>query len=126
MQRNPSESSEHEDLIKMMVRYFRGQGFRNIKTDVPGMPGTDVIYGTKKNHVADLTADKNGIGIILEAETSSSIYDDHTASQWSLFSGAARKSGDEFHVVVPKGLRGNAERRAADLGIKVDTIWTPK
>lgn len=126
MQRNPSESSEHEDLINMMVRYFRSQGFRNIKADVLGMPSPDVIYGAKKNHVPDITADKNSIGIILEAETSSSIYDDHTASQWSLFSDAARKPGGEFHVVVPKGLRGNAEQRAADLGVKVDTIWAPK
>ena len=98
MQRNPSESSEHEDLINMMVRYFRSQGFRNIKADVPGLTSPDVIYGTKKNHVPDLTADRNGIRVILEAEISSSIYDDHTASQWSLFSGAARKSGGEFHV----------------------------
>ena len=125
MQRNPSESSEHEDLIDMMVRYFRSQGFRNIKADVPGIPNPDVVYGTKKNHVPDITSDRNGIGIILEAETSSSIYDDHTASQWSLFSDAARKSGGEFHVVVPKGLRNNAEQRAADLGVKLDTIWTP-
>ena len=126
MQKNPSESSEHEDLINMMVRYFRSQAFQNIKADIPGMPRPDAIYGTKKNHVPDLTADKNGIGIMLEAETSSSIYDDHTASQWSLFSNAARKSGGEFHIVVPKGLRGNTEQRAADLGINVDTVWTPK
>ena len=126
MQRNPSESSEHEDLINMMVQHFRSQGFRNIKADVPGIPSPDVIYGTKKNHVPDITADKNGIGIILEAETSSSICDDHTASQWNLFSDAARKSSGEFHIVVPKGFRKNAEQRVADLGVKADMIWTPE
>jgi hypothetical protein len=110
----------------MMDRHFASQGFRNIKTDVPGMPSPDIIFGTKRNHVPDLTADNNGTRIILEAETSNSIFDDHTASQWSLFSDAAKKARGEFHVVVPKGYRSTAEQRLTDLGIKVDTIWTPK
>ena len=124
MPRNPQESKEHQDLINMMARYFATQGYRNIKADVLGMVTPDVILGTKRNHVPDLTADKNGTGIILETETASTISDDHTASQWSLFSDAAKKAGGEFHVVVPKGYRSTAEQRLTDLGIRADNIWT--
>jgi len=126
MRRNPVESKEHEGLVNMMVRHFVGQGLRNIKADVQGMTTPDLIYGTKKNHVPDLTADRNGVRIILEAETESSIFDTHTASQWTLFSDVALRFGGEFHVVVPKGSRTDAERRAADLGLKINVIWTPK
>lgn len=126
MQRNPSESKQHVDLITMMVSHFRGQGYQNIKADVAGMTCPDVICGTKKNHIPDLTAQKNGVSVILEAETSGSIHDSHTASQWSLFADAAKNDGGEFHVVVPKGARNDAAQRAASLSISIDTIWTPQ
>lgn len=124
MQRDKQESIEHEYLVHMMAYYFFNQGFQNIKADIPGMPSPDVIHGTKRDHIPDLTADKNGVKIILEAETASSILNDHTVSQWSLFSDAAKKAGGEFHVVVPKRSRSTAEQRAIELNI-INTIWTP-
>ena len=126
MQRNPSESTQHTDLIQMMVNHFNSEGYRNIKADISGMTTPDVIYGTKQNHVPDLTAQKNGITVILEAETSGSIHDSHTASQWSLFADVANNDGGEFHIVVPKGSRSDAKQRAANLSINIDTIWTPQ
>ena len=126
MTRNPSESQEHRDLISMMANHFKNQGFRNIRADIPGFPDPEVIHGTKKNHLPDLKANNNGTEIILEAETSGSIFNDHTVSQWTLFADAAQKAGGEFHVVVPKGSRSTAEQRAANLSINIDTIWTPQ
>lgn len=126
MQRNSTESKQHTDLIRMMVSHFNSEGYQNIKADMAGMKSPDVINGTKQNHVPDLTAQKNGITIILEAETSDSIHHNHTTSQWSLFADAAKKDGGEFHVVVPKGSRSEAKQRAANLSINIDTIWTPQ
>ena len=126
MQRNSSESKQHLDLIKMMINHFRNEAYQNIKADVDGMESPDIIHGTKENHVPDLTARKNGIIVILEAETSNSIYHSHTASQWALFADAAENNGGEFHVVVPKGSRNDAAKRATDLSINIDTIWTPQ
>lgn len=125
MIRSLSESQEHQDLIRMMVRHFQSDGCTAIKADVPEMKTPDLIYGTRMNHIPDMTAEKNGGVIILEAETSSSISDGHTASQWSLFSDAAKKAAGAFHVVVPKESRNAAEQRAASLGIQVDVVWTP-
>ena len=119
------ESQEHQDLINMMVRHFRNEGFRNIKADIPEMQVPDLIYGTKRNHVPDLTAERNGTFVILEAESSGSVDDGHTTSQWSLFADAAHQAGSEFHVVVPKGSRNAVEQKANALSIKIDTIWTP-
>lgn len=109
----------------MMARHFASQGYRNIRADLPGMVAPEVILGTKQNHMPDLTADKNGTRIILEVETAGTISDDHTASQWSLFSDAAKKAGGKFHVVVPKGYRRSAEQRLVALGLRADEIWTP-
>jgi len=126
MIRSFPESQEHQDLVSMMVRHFEMEGYTAIKADILGMPKPAIIYGTNSDHVPDLTAMKDDTFIILEAETSSSILDDHTVSQWSLFADAAREAGGEFHVVVPKGSRGIAEQRAANVGIAIDTVWTPK
>ncbi len=125
MQRNSNESQEHHNLITMMVNHFSSQGYRNIKADVPGKLPPDIIIGTKQNHIPDLTADNDGVKIILEAETASSIFDAHTVSQWSLFSDAAAKSGGQFHVVIPKRSRASAQQRISVLGIVVHEIWTP-
>ncbi len=125
MQRNPNESQEHHNLITMMVNHFTSQGYRNIKADVPGEIHPDVILGTKQNHIPDLTAEIGGAKVILEAETASSIFDEHTASQWSLFSDAAVRSRGQFHVVVPKSSRASAQQRAAALRVVVHEIWTP-
>ena len=126
MNRSLPESQEHQDLVSMMVRHFKKERYTAINADIPGMTKPAIIYGTNRNHVPDLTAMKSSTFIILEAETSDTILDDHTTSQWSLFADAARKAGGEFHVVVPKGSRSVAEQRAADLGISIDTIWSPK
>ena len=125
MVRITNESQEHQDLIRMMVRHFKSEGYAGIKADVPEMTTPDLIYGTRMNHVPDLTAKKDGSVVIMEAETSGSISDAHTASQWSLFSDAAKKDAGAFHLVVPKGFRNAAEQRASSLGIHVDIIWTP-
>lgn len=113
-------------MMSMMANHFKNEGFRNIRADIPGFPDPEVIHGTKKNHLPYLTANNNGTDIILEAKTSGSIFDDPTASHWTLFADAAQKAGGEFHVVVPKGSRSTVEQRAASLGIQLDNIWTPK
>ncbi len=126
MARSQSESQEHQNLISMMVRHFENEGYREIKADIPGGSKPAIISGTKRNHIPDLTTKKNSTFVTLEVETSSTIFDDHTISQWSLFADAACNAGGEFHVVVPKGSRSAAEQRVANLGICVDIIWTPK
>ena len=133
VQRNPSESSEHEGLIRMMARHFQNQGFTDIRADLAGFVQPDVITGGGQSHRPDLTCRRNGVGgaqVILEAETASTIFDDHTASQWTLFSRAARQRGGEFHVAVPKLINGRSGRdvakdRARQLGITLDQVWTP-
>lgn len=133
-QRSPSESQEHANLIKMMATYFQNQGFTDIRADLPGYTQPDLIRGTRENHQPDLTCRRNDAGrtvIILEAETASTVFDTHTASQWTLFAGAARQWGGQFHVVVPKVVAGRsgheaAKERARRLGITLDQTWTPK
>ena len=125
MARTQSESQVHQNLIAMMLRHFENQGYREIRADIQGESQPAIIQGTKRNHIPDLTARKNGTIVILEAETAGTISDDHTISQWTLFADAANRSGGEFHVVVPKGARGAAENRSSSLGIRINTIWTP-
>ena len=124
MERSPQESKGHQDLINMMARHFASQGYRNIRANIQGMVTPDVILGAEQNHMRDLTAEKNGARIILEAETAGTISGGHTVSQWSLFSATAKKAGSEFRVVVPRGYRSSAEQRLADLGLRADEIWT--
>lgn len=133
-QRNPSESQEHANLIKMMATYFQNQGFTDIRADLPGYTQPDLIRGTRGDHQPDLTCRRNDVArrlIILEAETGSTVSDAHTDSQWTLFADAARQTGGEFHVVVPKVVAGRsgheaAKERARQLGIALSQTWTPR
>lgn len=119
MARNPQESFEHQNLIKMMATHFTGEGYQNIMADLLGMNTPKLIEGTKQNHIPNLTAQRNSTLIILEAETAGTLNENHTTSQWSLFASVAQQWGGEFHVVVPKGYRDAANHMATSLGISL-------
>jgi hypothetical protein len=132
-QRSLAESQEHANLIRMMANYFQNQGCTDIRADLPAWSQPIVIAGTMQNHQPDLTCRRNDARqtfIILEAETASTISDQHTASQWVLFADAARQWGGEFHVIVPKFVHGRsghdaARQRARQLGITLHQTWVP-
>ena len=129
--RTPVESTEHRQLIRMMVNHFRNQGYTNIKADLDGYTQPEPISdGYGNTYIPDLTCnknDRNSTRIVLEAETCGTIDDGHTAGQWRAFT---RARGD-FHLVVPKTCgnesgRAKAQRRLRELGITAKEIWTPK
>lgn len=62
----------------MMLHHFENKGYREIKSDIQGRTKPIIIYGTKRNHIPDLTARKNATFVILEVELSSTIFYDHT------------------------------------------------
>lgn len=127
--RTPTESQEHKNLVEMMFNYFVKQGYTNLKADLEGKTQPDQIG----KHIPDLTCNKNDTKktfIILEAETCSTISDEHTESQWKTFYNKAKEIDGEFHIVVPKTCNNSsgrtlAEQRLKELGISADTIWTP-
>ena len=114
--RNSSESFEHENLVRMMANYYTKQGYQNVKADIQGWFTPELIG----KHIPDVTAQKNDLFIILEAETCTTIDDDHTKSQWLEFS----KNG-KFEVAVPKNCRDSANTQLRGLGITA-TVWTPQ
>jgi hypothetical protein len=117
---------EHDDLVSMMARYFKDQGYTNIQADIDGYQAPPIIKGKVKSHRPDLLCNKTSTTqIILEAETDDTIDDEHTRSQWHLFWDWAKNHGNEFHLVVPEGYRDAANRRLNEIGISADTIWTP-
>ena len=121
--RSGSESTEHAELITMMVAHFKGLGYSDIRADISGYTQPDQVGG----HIPDLSCKKNDAArtrITLEAETCETIGDDHTASQWRAFASAS----GEFHLVVPKSCgtesgRSKAQRRLRELGLSADEIW---
>ena len=129
--RTRTESTEHKQLVKMMVNHFSNQGYTNIRADIDGYTRPEPIGdGHGRTYIPDLTCNKNDRNrsrIVLEAETCGTIDDGHTAGQWRAF---ARARG-EFHLVVPKTCgrepgRTKAQRQLRALGITADEIWTPK
>lgn len=129
-----SEISEHDQLILMMARHFKQQGFTEIKADMPGWTKPDYIYWTsnKNNrYYPDLTCyDSDGTSIILEAETCNTLSDQHTHKQFEIFRAHANKEKGRFEVVVPISCSGKDARQlisqqADSWGIELDNIWTP-
>ena len=127
--RELAESEEHKSLVRMMLNYFRNQGYTNLRADLENETSPEQIG----DHIPDLTCNKNDFGrtfMILEAETCSTISDEHTESQWRTFYRKARQVEGEFHLVVPRicgddSGRDLANQRLRELGITADTVWTP-
>lgn len=129
MTREPAESREHKSLVRMMLNYFRNQGYTNLKADLEGETSPEQI----DDHIPDLTCNKNDLErtfIVLEAETCGTIFDEHTEAQWKTFYRKAREVEGEFHLVVPRACNDDsgrtlARQRLTQLGITAHTIWIP-
>ena len=129
-----SEISEHDQLVLMMARYYKKLGYSQISADIPGWNQPSSIYWTNapnRKYIPDLTCiDTNGNLIILEAETCSSLNDDHTRKQFEIFRAHATNKGGRFEIVVPKLCSGYKTRTLISdnvnkWGIELDNIWTP-
>jgi hypothetical protein len=129
-----TEISEHDELVLMMARYFKQLGYTEIKADIPGWTKPDSVYwksDPSNVYYPDLTCrDTNGVYIILEAETCSTLNDQHTHEQFSIFRAHATNVNGRFEVVVPRLCSGNDARElirnyARNWSIVLDNIWTP-
>lgn len=128
------EVSEHDQLVLMMARYFKDQGFRDIKADLSGWQKPDSVYYTNNpsnKYIPDITClDTNGLYIILEAETCSTFADTHTHEQFAIFRAHANNTHGRFDIVVPRmcgavDARQSISNQLNLWGIRVDNIWTP-
>lgn len=113
MYRTAKAQTQHDQIVQVVVNHLAQKGYRNIRADLPGHAQPALVQGTKQDHVPDVTAD----GVIVEVETADTIENDHTTSQWSLFSDHAAKSGKAFWVVVPNGSVAAAQTHLNALGL---------
>jgi hypothetical protein len=134
MPRFINEIPEHDQLILMMANYFRGLGYTEIKADIPDWEKPNFIYWTnipERKYFPDLTCrDRNGFFVILEAETCSTLNDQHTREQFEIFRAHADQQQGRFEVVVPIICQGRDARTqiraiAESWNIRIDQIWTP-
>lgn len=105
---------QHNMMVLEVVKLLTQRNQASIRADLPGFARPETIEGETGNHVPDVSA----TGLIVEVETADSISDQHTASQWKVFSDEAQQRGWKFWVVVPKGCRQEAEARCHELGIQ--------
>ena len=130
-----NEIAEHDQLVLMMARYFKEHGFTDIKADIPGWKKPESIYWTnspQKKYHPDLTCyDPKGVYVVLEAETCSTLSDQHTEEQFRIFRAHATNVNGRFEVVVPRSCQGNEIGKqkiksiASNWGIVLDAVWTP-
>ena len=129
-----NEITEHDQLVLMMARYFKQQGYTDIKADIPDWIQPQSIYWSNnpdQKYIPDLTClDTNGIQVILEAETCNTLNDQHTQEQFRIFRAHATNNHGRFEVVVPRLCKGRDGRImitniATEWGITIDNVWTP-
>ena len=129
--------TQHDGLVVMMCSHFIAAGCTHLKADVQGYERPAPVPYGGRSYIPDLTcrkAEGRQPLVVLEAESASTIDDEHTAEQWRAFHCEARRVGGEFHIVVPRtaadGTPGReaVQRRLAELGIPTDevVVWTPK
>lgn len=107
MYRSAKAQTQHDQIVHPVVNHLAQKGYGNIRGALPGHIQLALVKGTKQDHMPNVTAD----AVIVEVETSDTIDDDRTTSQWSLFSDHAAKSGKTCWVVVPNGSVAAAQSR---------------
>lgn len=119
-----SRQTVHDTLISKALNFLLANKYTNIRADLSGWAKPETISWSNGagSHIPDLTAENASIGLVFEMETQETIFDDHTASQWALFSAFALQHGKEFWVVVPKGCRKNAEYQISNLKVTAK-VW---
>jgi len=112
-------------MIIALTSHLRFNGHTNVKADIEGYMQPEPITGDPAGirHIPDVTS-TNGRDFIFEVETTDSIDEPHTAAKWHLFADDSQKHEKRFIVVVPQGADMQARRRAQELGIAVNDIWT--
>jgi hypothetical protein len=129
-----NEISEHDQLVLMMARYFQQLGYTDIKADIPGWSQPLYIYWSNNptlRYIPDLTClDSNGVLVILEAETCSTLNDNHTQEQFRIFRAHATNNKGRFEVVIPRNCSGSDARALINnsailWGVTIDNVWTP-
>lgn len=121
------EDEVHNEMMKTCINELKKLGFTNLRATFENMTRPEQISG----YVPDFTFNKNnkqGISVIFEVETCSTIMHEHIEKKWKTFYQQAKATGGEFHLAVPKFCNGDSGRTLADqklgeLNIKADVIW---
>ena len=130
----PAEVSEHDSLVLMMAQYFKQSGYSDVRADIPGWVRPDGISWSGRPDAVffpDVTCkDSHGTIIILEAETRSTLEDQHTREQFEIFRAHASSHNGRFEVVVPRICEGAESRQrildiAKGWNIMLDNVYTP-
>ena len=115
------DQQAHDGLVITLARRIHSTfGEKLLALDYPGHAKPDTIRHplSGEQHRPDLVATHGFKTYMIEVETSSSINDAHTTSQWQAFSYWARQGlGRGFIVAVPRGQGQAALIRLAQLRI---------
>lgn len=120
---NRRSQLQHDQMVRSLIDYLFSNNFANVKVDLPGFtkPAKITWKSNGQGHIPDVTAEGKESNLF-EIETDDSIFDDHTADQWSLFAAYSHEHGKQFWVVVPTGSVKSAQSRLTQLGIQAK-VW---
>lgn len=121
--RSPQSQRNHDHMVKVVADYLAAKHFREVHADLPGyvQPNRITWTQTGQGHIPDVTATGNELNVF-EVETADSVWDQHTADQWTLFAAFASQHGAVFWVVVPIGSAAAAQQRLRDLRLTAE-VW---
>ena len=119
----PFSQHQHDHMVTLAARHLVAKGFRDVRADLAGWSRPQLITWTRtgRGHRPDLTAEGSELNLF-EAETTDSIFDQHTRDQWMLFATFARESSGKFWVIVPRGSGVAASRRLDELSVGA-RVW---
>lgn len=118
------DSTLRKKLVQRLVSWAEknGQGF--IRAERQGMDSPEEVMCDVSGLTVrpDVTADKNGVGMLYAVETHASLEDKATARKLCVLSSHARKRVMLFVLVVPAGGGERARRRIEELGLDAQVL----
>lgn len=118
-------SFSHDSMISTTVDYLFQNKYTDIRADIQGYTQPSIITWTDtgQGHIPDITANYKGVYYVIEIETAGSINNDHSLSQWKLFSAFATQHNSAFCIVVPKAVEIKTKETIRLLGLYAN-VWT--
>jgi len=115
MRVSPQDKELHDRMVLAQISTYKNEGTRILAADLPGWPSPPKVG----RHVPDIVVERQGKRVCNEVETCETIQTPETREQFEDFAKWAT-----LHVTVPESCLEKARQIIAQLGVKVEAIWS--
>lgn len=114
--RTPAEQGKHNELVRETRNILERADWAVVADHIGGPQPGRICWEHGECRIPDLAAVRDGVTLLVEVETASSVFGEDAKAQCKLFATWAKQHGQQFALVVPKGCEHAGREMMASLG----------